>query len=68
MNDEFYEAALVYDCFSDEDDAKQFIYEYADKRLSKCFIAIFDPDVSKSQMTREIIEAVKCMGSSEGEC
>ncbi len=57
---EFYEAALVYDCFGDEDDAHQFISEYADNRISKCFIAIFDPDVSKEQMAKQIIESVKC--------
>jgi hypothetical protein len=57
---EFYEAALVYDCFSDEEDAHQFISEYVDTRISKCFIAVFDPDVSKEQIAKNIIEAVKC--------
>lgn len=57
--EDFDEGSLIYDCFMDHEDVDEFIFEYTDDRLSKYFIAVFDPKVSKRQMMKEIIEAVK---------
>jgi hypothetical protein len=65
--EDFYEGGLIYDCFDDEDDAHAFIDDHKDENLSKCFVVIFDPTVSKGQMIEEIIEAVKCSFREEEE-
>lgn len=63
--EDFYEGSLIYDCFEDARDAIEFICEYKDDNLSKCFIAVFDTAVSKKQMTEHILEAVRVMGGDE---
>lgn len=64
---DFYEGALIYDCFDSEEDAHVFIHEYKDGNLNRVFVAIFDKEVSKGQMTKFLVEAVKVTGSSEDE-
>jgi hypothetical protein len=60
---DFYEGSLVYDWFDKEEDAHEFMSEYMDVNLQKVFIAVFDPLVKGSDMTKEIVEAVKVTGT-----
>lgn len=64
---ENYDGSLVYRCFSNENEAHDYISDYFDGDLDKCFIAIFDPRVSSETMKEEIIEAVK-LNLGEEEC
>lgn len=64
---DFYEGSLVYDCFDNEEDAHAFIRVYMDVTLQKVFIAVFDPWVEGSEMTKEIVEAVKVTGTGSGD-
>lgn len=64
---ENYEGSVVYRCFSKEEEAHDYISDYFDDVLDRCFIAIFDPSISQERMKKEIIEAVK-LSIGEEEC
>lgn len=67
MMEKFYEGSLITSCFPNEQDALEFLHEYFNENLSKCFIAIFDPEVNKWQMQEEITESVK-LNVGQEEC